>query len=113
MDRNEKKQLREHIGKHLDVSASRLTDGEAEFLADFVDTYDDKHRGRTESRESSYTGWSSDGKYTRTEQFTDTFMDEIGIRQDRSYHDDDGQTGQSSTVINDARGILNWFRDNG
>ncbi len=113
MDRNEKKRLRDHIGEHLKIGRTRMTDDEAEFLVDFVDNYDEKYQGRTESRESSYTGWSSDGKYTRSEQFTDTFTDEIGIRQDHSYRDDDGQTGESSTLIRDARGILNWFRDRG
>jgi len=111
MDRNEKNRLREHIGEHLDVGKSRLTDDEAVFLSDFIDNYDEKYRGRTESRESSFTGWSSDGKYTRTEEFVDTFTDEIGIRQDYSYRDDDGQTGQSSNVLKDARSVLNWFRE--
>ncbi|CAM5545528.1 putative protein OS=Streptomyces griseomycini OX=66895 GN=FHS37_001651 PE=4 SV=1 [Streptomyces griseomycini] len=53
----------------------------------------------------------SDGKYTRRETFTDTFTDDVGIRQDYGYQDDDGQSGTSTHVITDARGILNWFRD--
>lgn len=72
-----------------------MTDEEVAFLADFVDSYDEKYRGRTESRESSFTGWSSDGKYARTEEFTDTLTDEIGIHQDYSSRDDDGHTGES------------------
>lgn len=110
MDRNEKKRLRQHIGEHLDVSNSRLTDDEAAQLAAFVDNYDE-YRGQTETRTSSYDGWSSDGKYTRTVMVADTFTDDVGIRTDSSYRDDDGQSGESSTETKDARGILNWLRD--
>ena len=111
MDRSEKKKLRERIGEHIDVSGARLTDDEAEFLSDFVDGYNDEYRGRSETRTNSFTGWSSDGKYTRDETFTDTFTDDVGIRADYSYQDDDGQSGESSTNIKDARGILTWFHD--
>lgn len=111
MDRNEKKQIREHVGEHLDVTKSRLTDDEATFLKGFIDDYDEEYKGRSITRERTHDGWSSDGRFTRKEQFTDTFMDVVGIRQDHSYQDDDGQTGQSSRVIQDARGVLDWFRD--
>lgn len=111
MDRDEKKRLREHIGAHLDVSGTRLTGEQATFLGQFIDEYDEKHRGRTETRKHSYDGWSSDGKYTRTTTSTDTFTDDIAIRQDSSYVDDDGQTDSSSRTIKDARGVLDWFRD--
>lgn len=113
MDRSDKKRLRERIGEHIDVSGARLSDDEAEFLGGFVDNYDDEHRGRSQTRTKSFTGWSSDGKYTRDEAFTDTFTDDVGIRADYSYQDDDGQSGGSSSEIKDARGILNWFRDRG
>jgi len=110
MDREEKQRLREHIGEHLDVSGARLKDDEAVFLGELIDNYD-SYRGRSETWTSSFDGWSSDGKYTRREEFTDTFTDEIGIRQDYSYWDDHGQTGGSSREIRDARGVLNWFKD--
>lgn len=113
MDRDEKKRLRSRIGKHIDVSHSRLTDEEASFLGEFIDTYEESYKGQSRTRTNRFTSFSSDGKYTRDEEFTDTFTDEIGIRQDYSYHDDDGQTGGSSTQVRDARGILNWFRDHG
>jgi hypothetical protein len=111
MDRNEKKKLRDHIGEHLDVSGARLSDDEAVFLRDFIDEYDETYKGWSETRKSSHDGWSSDGKFTRWEEFTETFTDDIGIRQDYSYRDDDGQNGASSREIKDARGILNWFKD--
>ena len=111
MDRYEKKRLRDHIGEHLDVSKTRLTDDEAAFLESFIYTYDERFKGRSTSRERTHDGWGSDGRFTRKEQFTDTFTDRVGIRQDYAYEDDDGQSGQSSTEIRDARGILNWFRD--
>lgn len=45
MDRSEKKRLRDKIAEHLDVSGTRMTDDEAARLSDFVDEYDEKHRG--------------------------------------------------------------------
>ncbi len=113
VDRNEKKRLRERIGEQLDLSGVRLTDDEAVFLSDFIDEYDEKYRGRRETRTRSYPGWSSDGRYVRTEKVTDTFTDEVGIRTDQEYWDDDGHSGQSTHYIKDARGILNWFKERG
>ncbi|MHA3834868.1 hypothetical protein ACXR8F_04005 [Terrabacter sp. AAH1] len=110
MQPDEKKRLRDRIGEHLDVSNARLTDDEAKFLVNFVDEYAEKHRGHSQTRTRSVDGWSSDGKYTRSETFTDTFTQEVGIRQDYEYQDDDGQHGTSSHEIKDARGILSWFK---
>lgn len=111
MDRGEKKRLREHIGEHLDLSGTRPTDREAVELAQFVDDYDDTYRGTSRTRTRSRDGWSSDGKYTRDETLTDTLTDVVGIRFDYEYTDDDGQTGESSTHVTGARGILNYLRD--
>lgn len=112
MDRHEKKRLRDHIGEHLDVSGARLTDDEAVELGEFVDTYNETSKGRDAgTRTTRHDGWSSDGKYTRKETFTDTFMDVVGIRQDYEYQDDDGQSGSSTTEVRDARGILNWRKN--
>lgn len=110
MDRDEKNRIRKNLGEHLNVSRTRLTDDEATFLSEFVKDYE-KYKGTSHSRTNKFTGWSSDGKYTRVEQFTDTFTDHVGIRQEYSYRDDDGQSGGTTTEIRDARGILNWFRD--
>ena len=112
MDRTEKKRLREHVGEYLDVSHARLTDDEAVKLAQFVDEYDENYKGHSSSRTRSRDGWSSDGKYTREESFTETFTDDVCIRFDYEYRDDDGQTGSSTSVVKDARGILNWLRRN-
>lgn len=111
MNRNEKKQLRDKIGEHLDVSGTRMTDEEAASLGEFVDNYDKEYRGHTETQTTSHTGWSSDGKYTRKETFTETFTDDMALRYDSSYQDDDGQSGTSSTETKDARSILNWLRN--
>lgn len=112
MDRKEKKSLREHIGEFLDIDNTRLTDDEAEFLGDFVDSYEEEYRGRSTTEKNSYTGWSSDGKYRRDEEITFTFTDQPGIRQDYSYHDDDGQNDSRSQVIRSGREILNLFKSN-
>ena len=109
MDRHEKKRLRDHIGEYLDVSNTRLTDYEASLLVDFIDTYDERYKGQSQTRTTSHDSWSSDGRFTRKETFTDTFPDEVGIRQDYEYQDDDGQSGSSTSLIQDARGVLNWL----
>jgi len=109
MDRNEKKKLREYIGEHIDVSGTRLSDKDAQELGQFIDNYDN-YRGRSTTRTKSFDSWSSDGKYTRDETFTETFTEEVGIRLDYSYMDDDGKSGESSENIQDARGILNKLR---
>ena len=109
MDRYEKKRLRDYIGEYLDISSARLTDDEAALLSNFLDEYDKTYRGRTKTRTKNGVGWGSDGKYTYRETFTDTFTDDVGIRQDYEYQDDDGQSRTSTKVITDARGILNWL----
>lgn len=111
MDRNEKKTRRERVGENLDVSGTRMTDEEVTFLGSFIDEYSETYRGRTHTRKTSRTGWSSEGKYTREETITDTFTDDIGIQREYEYRDDDGQTGGSTTMIKDARGVLNWFKE--
>ncbi len=110
MNRNEKKAKKDYISKHLDTNNTRLKDEEADFLCDFIDEYDDKYKGQTKTKKRSYAGWSSDGKYIREEEFTHTFSDDIGIHEEYKYHDDDGQSGEDSRDIKDARGILNWFK---
>lgn len=110
MDRSEKKRLRDRIGEHLDVSGTRLTDDEAILLDDFVSDYDRKYRGQTKTQTSSHTGFSSDGKYIRSETSTDTFTDDMSLRQDHNYQDDDGQSGSTSTETRDARTIVNWLQ---
>lgn len=112
MDREEKRKLREHIGEHVDVSRARLRDDEAKRLGEFVDDYGSR-RGQSETREWSTRGWSSDGRYIRHHRQTDTFTEEVGIRREYSYQDDDGQKGSETTDVKDARGILNWLDEHG
>jgi hypothetical protein len=110
MERNEKQRLRDYIGAHLDVSGTRLSEDEALFLRDFFDGYK-TYRGRSVTRKSSHPSWGSDGRYTVWEERTFTFTDRIGIRVDYAYRDDDGQHRESSIVIENARAILECFKD--
>ena len=90
MNRNDKKAKRDYISTHIDTSKARLKDDEVDFLCEFIDGYDEKYKGRTHTHRSSYDGWSSDGKYTRKEETTYIFSDDIGIdvykRQGKSCH---------------------------
>ena len=111
MKRSDKKRLRDKIAEHIDISATRLSDGEAQQLSDLVDDYD-SYSGRSETREREWKGFSSEGYYWRTETTTDTFMEEeIGIRRETNVHDDDGTEWTDTEDIRDGRGILNWLRD--
>ena len=65
-EKTEKKRL---IGEVLEIGNSRLRDDEVEFLYQFVTQYDRFIR-ITETINSSYESWSSDGKYTRWEVYT-------------------------------------------
>ena len=111
MNPNDKKAKKDYISTHIDTSKARLKDDEVDFLCEFIDGYDEKYKGRTHTHKSSYDGWSSDGKYTRKEETTYTFGDDIGIHEEYRYHDDDDQSGSRSRDIKDARGILNWFKN--
>lgn len=111
MNRKEKKQKKEFVSKHLDTSNSRFKDEEVEKLYGFVNEYDDKYRGKIITKKSSHDGWSSDGKYTRREEKKYTFTDDMGIREEYSYRDDDGQSGGKTKEIKDARSIINWFKN--
>ena len=108
-EKNEKKRL---IGEALEIGSSRLRDNEVEFLYQFVTQYDRFIR-ITETINSSYESWSSDGKYTRWEVYTYYFgTNDIGIYVEESYHDDDGQSGEyPELIIDKARDVINWFRD--
>jgi hypothetical protein len=110
MDRTEKQELRRRIAEHVDVSSTRLTDDEARFLMNVIDRYDSDYRGRsTEPRVSRSRGFGSDGRYERTDIVTDTFMDIVGVRSQRSTSYDGDQPEIYVTEITDARGILLWF----
>ena len=111
MDRNEKKEKRSFISQYLDTSNTRLKDDEVDFLYDFINEYDNKYKGKTSIETRRHDGWSSDGKFTRTIINTSTYNDDIGIHMENSYYDDDGQSGNSSSDIKNARGILNWFKE--
>lgn len=109
MNKGEKKALRDHIGKFLDISSTHLKDKEAIILQDFIDSYDEVYKGRSIEETTSFCGWCSDGKYRREETTIFTFMDEPGIKENHSYRDDDGQNGSHSLEIRDGRGILDFL----
>ena len=108
-EKTEKKKL---ISREIELGSSRLRDNEVEFLYQFVTQYDRFIR-ITETINSSYESWSSDGKYTRWEVYTYYFgTNDIGIYVEESYHDDDGQSGEyPELIIDKARDVINWFRD--
>ena len=102
------KELREKISKKIDLSSTRLTDKDASKLADFTDNIG-KYAGKSKTINHSFTGWCSDGKYTRNESTKYTVKNGkkgISIIENYSYRDDDGQTGGNTIVHTTGRAIL-------
>lgn len=109
MDRKEKKEKRSFIGSLMDLANSRFKDTEIDTLFDVAKNRE-KYHGKSKTYKSSYTDWSSDGKYTRDEETTYTFLgDDEGVRIKKKYKfkDDDGMSGENESIITGARDILN------
>ena len=107
---NERQVKRARIGQDIDLTGSRLKDGEVDKLFDFV-TRIGQYLGQSHTERSSFTGPSSGGKFTRTE--TDTYTiarDALGIFIDHhheNYDDDgDGVNGVYDERVDGARGII-------
>ena len=105
MGKNEK---RENIGNYLDVSNSRFSADEYDTLNDYVS--DDSMTGKTYTENNTFTGWSSDGKYTRWEETTYTINDDRSITELYNYRDDDGQEGQREYSYSNAREVLSILK---
>ncbi len=109
MNKNEKRQKREEIGKYINLGNSRLKDSEVETLYDIAKN-PQKYDGKTHTVKRTRNGWSSDGKYERQERDTYTLKcDEDGIRVVRHYEcqDDDGYSDESTTILDGVRAVLN------
>lgn len=112
---NEKQVKRARIRRDIDLSGTHLKDHEADTLFDLV-THIGQFLGQTRTERSSFTSFSSDGKFTRTE--TDIYTiarDAAGIFIDRhheNYDDDgDGINGVFDERIDTGRGILEVLRN--
>jgi hypothetical protein len=111
-DPTERENKKRVINEHIVVSGSRLADNEVEFLYQFVVQYA-RFRGLEEQTKKNTTGWSSDGRYSRTE-VTDYFFDlgSVAILVQSNYRDDDGQSGAARhDVPMKARPVIDWFRE--
>ena len=113
MDRKEKKQMKERISDYLDLGNGRYKDDEVETLLDLTENREE-YDGRSKTHRHSFTGWSSDGKYTRDEETTYTIRsdnDRVRIDEHYEYHDDDGQHGEYDRTYESGRDILNILRE--
>ena len=108
MAKNDKRSL---IGQFIDLASGRFHGYEYDTFEDLIRNRD-KYNGKSETYKKRFTDWSSDGKYERTEERTFTFISDeegLGIREDYSYHDDDGASGSSSKVYRTGREILRFL----
>lgn len=111
MDRNEKRRRREFIGEHLDVRGTRLKDDETRVLCDYIENFADDYQGQSETRRTTTKGFDRGDTYRRTVECTTTFEGDRSIREVCQVSYDDGQIDDpTTTVIKDARGILNRLK---
>lgn len=102
------KDIRNKISQKINLSGTRLKDSEADALFDFVENIDD-YSGKSKTIKKSHDGWGSDGKFTRTENWTYTVDDNdagISIIEEYSYLDDDGASDNNTIVHSTGRAIL-------
>lgn len=115
MDKKERESMRQRIGEDIDLKGSRLKDSEVESLFGLVTSIGD-NLGRTKTMSDTYTGFSSDGKFTRTE--TDIYTisrDEkgffIGHHHENHDHDGDGLNSVYDERIDRARDVIRVLGD--
>lgn len=112
MDRNEKNEKKRIISEKIDLGSGKYKDDEVEKLY-VIATEPEKCNVLTKTIKNSFTGWSSDGKFTRKEEtiYSCKENDErIRFRSVYQYEDDDGQTGKHETETNNGREILNIMK---
>ena len=111
MNKKEKAEKKEVIGRSIDLGNGRFKDDEVNSLYNLVENID-SYNGKSYSSHSQSTGWCSDGKYTRDMTTTTGIVsDEDGIRVEvrRDYHDDDGTSGSFTNTFKTAREILGFM----
>lgn len=112
MDKNQKSEKKRIISEKIDLGNGRYKDEEIDKLFDLTNKPEICSL-LNKTITNSYTGFSSDGKYTRNEETTyECNQDDRGIQLVKKYQysDDDGQTGKSETQTNNGREILNILK---
>lgn len=108
MNKKEKEEKKRIISRNVNLENGRYKDEEIDELYELVTNFEE-HNGLTKSIKNEYTGWSSDGKYTREEETAFTIKEDSGVIQIEEvykYHDDDGQSGSRKLVHNSGRDII-------
>ena len=95
----------------IDVTGSRLTEKEKQFLEELSAKYD-RFKGKEQTVVRDDVGISSDGKYTSQTKTKFSFAeDKPSINVHMSY-EDDCQAYESTYTIDKGRDIINFVRDN-
>ena len=113
MNKKEKQEKKSFISAAIDLANGRFKDSEVDRLYDLVKNREE-YNGASKTHKRSYDSFSSDGRFTRDEETTFTFLsDENGVRIEEryQYHDDDGQSGSSVREHKTARDILSLLGD--
>jgi len=113
MDRKEKKERKEKLSQHMDLSNSRFTDYEIEKLESIVNNQETLN-GQIKTKRKSYKAFDSEDRYNVDEKSTYTFCSDgskIRIIEDYEKKYDDGQTESSHIIHDTAREILKLISD--
>ena len=110
MDPNQKKQHREFIARYLDVSGTRFSDDDVLVLCEYIENFDVRYRGRSETRRTTSKGFDRSDTYRMTDEVTTFFEDDMTIRVVTNRSFDDGDSRQYVEELRDARSILNWLK---
>lgn len=108
MDKKQKNQMKDRISQFIDLANGRYKDDELNCLFNLVENIDE-YANTKKTYHRRFSDYSSDGKYTRTEETTYTLLNtnnRISVEKIYSYEDDDGQTGGMFDEYTTGREIL-------
>ena len=109
VDRKVKNAKKNIISEQINLGNGRYRDSEVNALHDIV-VNRSEYIGKSKTVKNSYTGWSSDGKYTRQEETIYSIKGDdssLYIEEKYNYHDDDGQSDGFEQNYSTGREILN------
>ena len=109
VDRKVKNAKKNIISEQINLGNGRYRDSEVNTLHDIV-VNRGEYIGKSKTVKKSYTGWSSDGKYTRQEETIYSIKGDdssLYIEEKYHYHDDDGQSDGFEQNYSTGREILN------
>jgi len=108
MDKKEKQAKKSVISKAIDLANGRYKDEEIDTLYDLVKN-SSEYNGKSKTHKNSFKGFSSEGRYTGTEETTYTIRaddNKVKIEERYQYNDSDGDSRSYDKEHTKGRDIL-------